>query len=54
MISKFMTKGSQGKNSNSVATWRQELLHSLWRTSYWLAVYGLLSLLSYRIQKPPG
>ena len=32
-------------------TWRQELMQKPWRgAAYWLALHGLLSLLSYRTQ----
>ena len=47
-VSQFIIEGSQGRNSNRAGTWRQELIQRPWmRTAWWLAPYGLLSLLSY-------
>ena len=44
-------EGSQGGNSNTRITWRQELKRRPWRNdAYWLASHDLLSLLSYTIQ----
>ena len=45
-------EGSQSRNSNEAAAWRQELVHRPWKdAAYWLAPHGLLSLLSYRTQE---
>jgi hypothetical protein len=47
----FITKGSQDRNSHRAGNWRQELKQRPWRgDAYWLALHGLLSLLSYRVQ----
>jgi hypothetical protein len=47
-VSEFIIEGNQGRNSNRAGTWRQELIQRPWmRTAWWLAPYGLLSLLSY-------
>ena len=36
---------------NRTGTWRQELMQRPWRgAAYWLALHGLLSLLSHRTQ----
>jgi hypothetical protein len=44
-------EGSQDRNSNRKGTWRQKLMQKPWKgASYWLALHGLLSLLSYRTQ----
>jgi hypothetical protein len=43
----FIMEGHWGKNSDSIGTWRQELMQRPWRdAAYWLASLGLLSLLS--------
>jgi hypothetical protein len=43
----FITKGSQGMDSNKEGTWRQELMQKLWKeAAYLLSPYGLLSHLS--------
>jgi hypothetical protein len=40
-----------GRNSNRAGTLRKELMQKSWRgAAYWLAPYGLFSLLSYRTQ----
>jgi len=47
----------QDRKSHRAGTWSQELMQSPWRSAaYWLALHGLLSLLSYRTQnyKPRG
>jgi hypothetical protein len=47
----FTIEGSQDRNSNRAGTWRQELMQRPWRgVSYWLALYGLIILLSHRTQ----
>jgi hypothetical protein len=47
----FIIAGSQDRNSNWAGTWRQELRQRPWKgAAYWLALHGLLSLLSNRIQ----
>ena len=39
----------QAKDSNMAGNWRQELMQRPWMgAAYWLATYGLLSLLYYR------
>jgi len=30
-ISEFIIEGSQGRNTNRVGTWRQELMQRIWR-----------------------
>jgi hypothetical protein len=45
----FIIQGRQDRDLNMAGTWRQELMQSSWRgTVYWLALHGLLSLVSYR------
>ena len=39
-------EGSQDRNTSRAGTWRQELTQR--SAAYWLALHGLLSLLSYR------
>lgn len=44
-------EGSQGGNSNTRRTWRQELKRRPWRNdAYWLASHDLLNLLSQSTQ----
>jgi hypothetical protein len=48
-ISLFITEGSQDRNSSRAGIWRQELIQRPGRVATcWLALHGLLSLLSYR------
>lgn len=43
-------EGSQGGNSNTRRTWRQELKRRPWRNdAYWLTSHRLFGLLSYRL-----
>ena len=42
---------SSEKNSSGTVTWMQELMQGPWRApAYWLALIGLLSMLSYGTQ----
>jgi fatty acid desaturase len=47
----FTTGRSQDRNSSRTRSWGQELIQRPWRSAaYWLALYGLLNLLSYRTE----
>jgi hypothetical protein len=47
----FNIEGSQDRNSNKAATWKQEVMRRSWRdAAYWPALHDLPSLLSYRTQ----
>ena len=47
----FSREGSQDRDSNKVASWRQDLMQRPWReTVYWVVAPGLLSMLSYGMQ----
>ena len=47
----FIIEGSQDRNSNRAGTWRQELMQRPWRgAAHWLALHGLLNLISYKTQ----
>jgi hypothetical protein len=51
----FISEETQDRNLNRAGTWRQELMQKPWRdAAYWLTLYGLLNLLSYRTQDQPG
>lgn len=42
----FIIEGSQDRESNSVGTWKQELMLRPWRSSaYWLAAMSMLTCL---------
>ena len=48
-MSLFIIEGSQGRNSTTTESWKQELMSRQWRdASYWLAPSDLLSLHSYK------
>ena len=45
----YFTEGRKDRSSNRAGTWRQKLMQRSWRgAAYWLALHGLISLLSYR------
>ena len=47
----FITTGTQGRKSNLSGTSFKELMQIPWRNAaYWLALHGLLNLLSYKTQ----
>jgi hypothetical protein len=50
-IEQFIIKISEGRNSDTAETWRQELMQRPWKgAAYWLASHGLLCWLSYSNQ----